>query len=380
MTANRVGPNDPCSCGSAKKFNECCEITADRVAEYAHVVDLRRLGQALKATGRPQISTVYNGKRIRAVGSRLYARPLEETFHEFILTLLAPIFGGKWYDAEFKKPLAERHIAAQWYYHHRLWQKKSETNVKIDGAWNAITDGPTQAIMQLAYDVYLLLHCSSLPKPVLKRLRDRDAFQGVRYEVAVAAIFARLGYTIAWEDEKQTTRHCEFIATNPRTGDRIGVEAKSRRRSGVLHEPVKYEGPVKMRGDIGGLLDKALSQKPVGTPFIIFVDLNLPATAHLEFKDKPWFADIQALILQMPPPTPAVPDAANAIIVTNFSSHYGAPGVQAPPREYAVFAPKYMKDPLKNAAALTEIAGVLQGYGQIPDQERDPQAAAPMRG
>lgn len=379
MTANRVGRNDSCPCGSGKKFKKCClrveAVPASRAAEYAHVIDINRLGRALKATGRPQISTIYKGKRIRAVGSRLYARPPEETFHEFILTLLAPIFGGKWYEAEFRKPLEERHIVAQWYYHFRLWQKKNAIRDKIDGAWNAVTDGPTQALMQLAYDVYLLEHCSSLPKSVVKRLRDRVAFQGVRYEVAVAAIFARLGYSIEWEDEKQATRHCEFVAKNPRTGDIIGVEAKSRRRSGVLHEPVKYEGPVKMRGDIGGLLDKALTQKPPGTPFIIFVDLNLPATAHLGFEDKPWFADVKAVLQDLPTPTAEAPDAANAIIVTNFSSHYGAPGVDSPPSEYLMIASKFTKDPLKNGAALTEIAGVLQDHNQIHDMEREPSPA-----
>lgn len=370
------GRNSPCPCGSGKKYKKCCQLRIEAAAtshstEYSHIVDLKRLGQPLKADGRPQISTIHNGKRIRAVGSRLYARPLSETFHEFILTLLAPIFGGKWYDAEFLKPLEERHIVAQWYYHFRVWQKNNCTGEKIAGAWRAVTDGPSQAIMQLAYDVYLLEHCLSLPKSVIRRLRDREAFQGVRYEIAVAAIFARLGYKIDWEDEKQSVRHCEFIASNPRTGDSIGVEAKSRRRSGVLHEPIKYEGPLKLRGDIGALLQKALTQKPDGKPFIVFVDLNLPATANTEFPEKPWFSDVQKLIGEMPPPTPERPDVANAIVITNFSSHYGAPGGQAPPREYVTIISRIPQNPTRNATALTELVGVIADYGQIRDQERD---------
>lgn len=356
-------------------------MTADRAAEYAHVVDIRRLGQALKATGRPQISAPYKGKRVRAVASKIYVRPEKETFHEFLIAMLAEVFGGEWYKAELKRPLEERHIVAQWYFHFRAWQKKSLTaGNTAPGGWVATTDGPTQAIMELAYDLYLLRHCSSLPKGVIKRLRDRVAFQGIRYEVVVAAIFARLGYTIEWEDEKQATRHCEFVATNPRTGDRIAVEAKSRRRSGVLHEPVKYEGAVKMRGDIGGLLDKALTQKPLGVPFIIFVDLNLPATAQHDFGDKPWFADVKAVIEKLPTPTAEAPDVANAIIVTNFSSHYGAPGVDAPANEYLMIASKFPKDRLKNAEALTEIMGVLHDHNQIHDQERGASSVGPMRG
>ena len=329
------------------------------------------MGQSLKATGRPQISTLHNGKRVRAVGNQIYSRPPSETFHEFLLVVSGNTFGGEWYKTEFNKPFEERHVVAQWWIRYCDWTKKHVgAGNAVGGAWNAITDGPSQALIQLAYDIYLLLHCASLPKTVVKRLRDREAFQGVRYEIAVAALFARLGYRIEWEDEKQSARHCEFLATNPRTGDVIGVEAKSRRRSGVLHEPVKYEGPVKLRGDIGGLLEKALTQKPEGKPFIIFVDLNLPTTAEPEFTKKPWYPDVDALIRSMSPPTTENPDLANAIVITNFSSHYGEPGGQAPPGEYAVIVSRIPKDPAKNSDALTEIGGVLQAYGPVPDDER----------
>lgn len=75
--------------------------------------------------------------------------------------------------------------------------------------------------------------------------------------------------------------------------------------------------------------------------------------------------------MSSPVPTPENPDPANAICISNFASYYGPPGGQAPPREFFVIAPKYAKDPLKNANTLTEIIGVLQGYGKIPDEERD---------
>ena len=118
MTIPHIGRNDPCFCGSKKKYKKCCllagEASSSRAGEYSNIIDLSRIDTPLRATGRPQISTVYQGKRIRAVGGQPYVRPLKETFHEFLIFLLAPIFGGEWYNAEFKKPLEERHIVAQW--------------------------------------------------------------------------------------------------------------------------------------------------------------------------------------------------------------------------------------------------------------------------
>lgn len=127
-----------------------------------------------------------------------------------------------------------------------------------------------------------------------------------------------------------------------------------------------------MKGDIGSLLNKALTQKPEGKPFIIFIDLNLPATASLEFVNKPWFGDVSSVINNLPTPTAESPDKSNAIIVTNFAGHYGSPGIDSPPEEYMLFVAKFAQDPLKNSTALTEIAGVLRDHNQIHDLEQVP--------
>lgn len=46
--------------------------------------------------------------------------------------------------------------------------------------------------------------------------------------MAIAAIFARLGYKIHFHDEVTDKKKCEFIATNNESN--ISVEAKSRHR------------------------------------------------------------------------------------------------------------------------------------------------------
>ena len=73
--------------------------------------------------------------------------------------------------------------------------------------------GNVQSLLCLAYDVYSVMHCGELPASSVERLKDRDNFQGARYEIAIAAIFVRVGFNIEWIEDKQN-KHCEFIATN----------------------------------------------------------------------------------------------------------------------------------------------------------------------
>jgi hypothetical protein len=40
------------------------------------------------------------------------------------------------------------------------------------------------------YDVYTLRRVGSLPESLITRLKSDDQFQGARYEIAVAAVFA----------------------------------------------------------------------------------------------------------------------------------------------------------------------------------------------
>jgi hypothetical protein len=60
----------------------------------------------------------------------------------------------------------------------------------------------------------------------VQRLRSYEAFQGARYEIAVAATFVRCGFDIEWVEEK-AKKHCEFNATHKGTGENIAVETKS---------------------------------------------------------------------------------------------------------------------------------------------------------
>src|SRR5205807_69563 len=101
------------------------------------------------------------------------------------------------------------------------------------------------------------------------------SFQGARHEIAVAAIFARADFEITLLDEAiKKEKHCEFIAKHKRTGTEVYVEAKSRRRKGVLNEPGVFDDS-NIRGDVFGLYQSALTQGPGNKPFFVFIDANL---------------------------------------------------------------------------------------------------------
>ncbi len=106
-----------------------------------------------------------------------------------------------------------------------------------EGMSSADPNGWVQYLISLAWDVATLIHAGEPPDELIDRLRDRDNFQGARYELAIAAIFARLDCSIEWLDPDPALRkvkRVEFEASHRPTGQRFAVEAKSRHRAGVL--------------------------------------------------------------------------------------------------------------------------------------------------
>lgn len=194
----------------------------------------------------------------------------------------------------------------------------------------------------------------------MRRLRDFHAFQGALYEIAVAALFARQGFAIEFLDdgEHKSTKHCEFIATHSKTGDRIGVEAKSRHRAGVLHQEGTFDAS-SARADIGRLLDEAIEQAPDHTPFAIFVDLNLSPTSD------GWEDELRESVLARCSPD-GQENVFNAIVVTNWADHHLADDV-APRNGQLLYAiPACAKHPIAGPEVLTAIIREAQLHGQLP--------------
>jgi hypothetical protein len=366
----KVGRNDTCPCGSGKKYKKCClDSGRARPAFPPPRIPITRETVAVQRTDRPIIAAEYRGRRMRAVGSRLYSRPPSETFHEFLWAVLKSELGKDWYLAETQKSKGDRHQVVQWYYDLYDWQKsQAGTPQPVPGAWGGIPSGDVQALTSLSYDIYTLLHSLALPDDLMSRLRDRKEFQGARYEIAVAAMCVRAGCALEYTRRRDKTKRCEFIATHKLTGTKLGIEAKSRRRAGVLHEKGSMDAEAVLRGDVQGLFDDALQQKPPDLPFIIFIDLNSPPSAGVSPLEKKWWEGLRscfdthdAILEGKEDPS----DPFNAVIVTNFSTHYFQDATTETTGEKLLVHSLKAKQPLPDQV-LHAIWEAVNRYGGFP--------------
>src|SRR5260221_105432 len=95
--SNKVGRNDPCPCGSGKKYKRCHGGSASQPAAMGEAELKEEMDKWLKRVqaeelqrqeqqgfGRPIISTVVNGVRCVAVGDQVYRSTKWKIFHDFL--------------------------------------------------------------------------------------------------------------------------------------------------------------------------------------------------------------------------------------------------------------------------------------------------------
>jgi hypothetical protein len=235
-----------------------------------------RIREAQQGLGRPIVSFKLHDQQLVAVGKTLHWSPKWKTFPDFLSEYLKRILDPKWGNAELAKPLDERHPILQWYdafcrYQHETIKTPGEVST-------AVMNGVTACYLGLAYSLYLLAHNVELQDRLVRRLKDTRQFQGAYYELIIANILIRSGFTLTLEDETDgLSKHCEFAAVSKRTGKRYWVEAKMRAVSGLLG-----------KGDQDGTSDpNPISQliphlngalkKPAADERLIFIDLNTDA-------------------------------------------------------------------------------------------------------
>jgi hypothetical protein len=205
-----------------------------------------------------------------------------------------------------------------------------------------------------------------LPNELLQRLRNRDQFQGARYEIAIAAIFARIDCEITFFGREAVgTKHPEFTARFRPTGASLSVEAKSRHRPGVLHQPGVLDPQTALRGDIGRLLREALQQDPGDQPFLVFIDLNAPPTPGVQIGDKSWFGDIRGVIQNYGLPTAERPSPLTLVGVTNFGDHYRPDHLPSPP-EFLLIQPTVSRNEA-DQEVITRLGQAMNHYGLVPN-------------
>lgn len=279
----KTGRNQPCTCGSGKKFKKCCGgVNADPVPSLAtraqiirDMLDQHRAAERMRerqqGAGRPIIGAKVGDHQMVAVGSTVHWKKDCKTFADFLQYYVKTKLGPEWGDAELQKALAERHPILQWYDHYCHYQA---SQIKVPGiVTSSVVTGIVACYLGLAYGLYLLDHNVELQDRLIQRLKDVKQFQGAYYELYVARVLIRAGFTLELEDETDgSQKHCEFSAT--KDGKKYWVEAKMRSIAGMLGKTANDGGSeAKPTKKLIEHLNAALA-KPAQDGRLIFIDLN----------------------------------------------------------------------------------------------------------
>lgn len=364
----------PCPCGMhGKNYGDCCEPQGPDALGNA----IQRGGVYVRLPGTltdTLSSWVSGDTRFRILWNQPWTSPQEHTFHQFLDCLTVRTLGQDWFKQQMFPTVKYPSAIVRWRESLRSLLNRP-ANTPDDGR---TFTGPVKAYMCFAYDLYWLQLVNKLPDKLVKKLRDFHKFEGARYEILIAAVFVRAGFDIDWNDEVKTKiKDCEFIATHKRTGEKIGVEAKSRRRSGVLNYPGGAVTPeTHLKGDIFDRYDDAVKQAPPGRiPFLIFIDANVlpilpstfPANQFVSTNAVPWMKEIGDE-LELRWSLLKGKTAETGVFVTNVALHYGNDADPSPAGTCAVFPSLKPNVLLRSNETIKDITYCLHSYGQIPRQ------------
>lgn len=383
----KAGRNDPCPCGSNKKYKKCC-LDAQSIPPWTSAPPVptavleklfehqEREKERVEQYGQiraPITIDDFHGYRMVAVGRRMCYSKNDKWrfFPDFLKDYLPIVFGKEWGEAELKKPSEERHQVVQWRTKCLEFMKKQPQNP--DGSYSAIPSGFMAAYLGLAYDLYTVEDNGRLDENVLTRLRHPDQFQGARHELFAEASCLRAGFGIEHENERDPTkRHAEFVATHKETGQKISVEAKSKHRSGILGYPGDPQPEEEVSLRFGSLLNDAFKKNPP-SPLVIFLDTNLPPT----------MADKIFRPASMDPFIPSRPivrlldqitkeyggaDPFGLMVLSNTPHHYGAEEEPDPEKKILSIMSQKPGNPPAHPGVIMSIHNAANLYGNIPNE------------
>lgn len=383
----KIGRNEPCPCGAKKpdgapiKFKRChwgkstSSLPSGLLEVFQKTMKERTEQEAyLRSLGiyfnfiKP---VIFKGKKIWALGSRVYARgQTQETFHDFIVFVLAETLGEQWLKEQDALKDKDKHFIAMCFKKFQEWRERliKKQDLPPGTRWEGKPDGWSKSLFCLAFDIASLQHTNQLPIGLLNRLRLTQEYQGARYEIAVAAIFARLGFSIEWlQAGSDGLKHCEFIAVHVASEMKIAVEVKSRHKKGVIHTSGEIDEQKNYKGNVQKLLNQARQKSEYGTmPFMIFVDVNAPIEPKENWMEIQWVKDILRAARQAVPVTAQSPDLCNATVFTNYSFHYQTEN-EAGIVEHLSAIPQFPKFPLKEPSLLSGLKCALSNYGNVPN-------------
>jgi hypothetical protein len=399
MTA-RIGRNDPCPCGSQKKYKKCCgkgsesrSALKSQTRSGPSLRPLQALDAAIRSVHRrqfaeqewrrhygnirPCLNMDFQQRKFVAAGKRLYysgdKRPWKYVL-DFLLDYIPMVFGKDWFESEVAKPESERHPLFQWRVNGIQYLNAQPTTV--EGHRMAFTTGSLAAYASFAFNLFAIEDNSRLDELLLERLKNKDQFQGARHEVFAEATCLRAGFSIEREDERdRTKRHAEFAARHKTIGQQLlSVEAKSKHRPGLLGQPGTPQPYRELSLRFGGLLNDAIAKNPPH-PLVVFLDTNLPYEAAKSVLGtdpldpyKP--SRTMRTLLDRDRKEHGGVDRYAMLVFTNHPHHYVARNELDPRKHFFCVIPQ---PPQADPNALRDLYAAVQMYGDIP-REFPPQS------
>lgn len=380
---NKIGRNNPCPCGSGRKFKLCHRgignspggpkvraVSPEVKAKLEEIWAKDCAFQDAHGQGKPIITTEFKDWRFVAVGNELHYSEKEKTkyFADFLNNYLGETLEADWGNAELAKPLENRHQILKWYESMCHYQMKQTPDA--DDTYRTRGNGAMLSWNRLAYDLYLIKHNVTLQEKLIQRLKDKQQFQGARFELCATASMIVAGFEINFEDEEDISRkHAEFVAVD-RAGRKIAVEAKSRHRDGVL----EYRAPPRRVGQekspkvaVEGLIRNALQKEP-DKAYFIFIELNLPYSEERP-DTNPWFKEMDEAVQAVRKEWPSGAFPANALFFCNDATYQETEKIPDGNSFWLYYVPiEDPKHPLPDPQIAIQVAQAILKRTNIPNE------------
>lgn len=280
-----IRPHRKCSCGSKKKYRNCCgktntvrfeDLPPETQKLYRETQAKYHLAKNYHTQHFGHVagieSAIFNGRRLVGLqGSLVISDDPNYDWNspiEFLSSHLKSTLGNDWFDEQMHKSPEEQHIIVE-------WATKSGMQIlnKNKPLETTQFNGNALAYLHFAYDLFVVHNQNYLTPKLIGRLRNKDNFNGARYELFTLATLIRAGFELKIYDEslgKGKVAECE--ATHTKSKTILQVEAKARHVRGT-------HGSTHGKQRNFDLYKKCLKQamiKNIVHPYIIFVDINIP--------------------------------------------------------------------------------------------------------
>ena len=118
---NEGKTNILCPCGSGKNYMSCC-FGSRYIGLHRPSFSFEKYIGNTKLKAVPHI--IWNGYRCRLIWDKVYLRPLEETFHEFLITLLFITLSKGWINKQRRLQIDKQHALIKWIDSYFEWRNR----------------------------------------------------------------------------------------------------------------------------------------------------------------------------------------------------------------------------------------------------------------